>query len=63
MTKNSALLYFSLIQVASAGYDLDHSAAIDILKTVRSANGLVVAIVLKPFSFEGRRRLDEVMQA
>lgn len=46
--------------MASAGYDLDHSAAIDILKTVRSANGLVVAIVLKPFSFEGRRRLDEV---
>ncbi|XP_021909853.1 protein ACCUMULATION AND REPLICATION OF CHLOROPLASTS 3 isoform X2 [Carica papaya] len=50
----------TVILVASAGYDLDHSAAIDILKTVRSANGLVVAIVLKPFSFEGRRRLDEV---
>ncbi|XVE74596.1 hypothetical protein DITRI_Ditri12bG0030000 [Diplodiscus trichospermus] len=49
-----------IILVAGAGYGLDHVAALDILKAIRSANGFAVAIILKPFSFEGQRRLDEV---
>jgi hypothetical protein len=47
--------------VASAGYGLDLMTAIDILKTIRSAYGFVVTIILKPFSFEGQRRQDEVL--
>ncbi|XP_022992937.1 protein ACCUMULATION AND REPLICATION OF CHLOROPLASTS 3 [Cucurbita maxima] len=50
----------AVILVVSAGYGLDYSAAVDILRTVRSANGFTVTIVLKPFSFEGQRRQDEV---
>lgn len=48
--------------VASAGYGMDHISAIDILKTIRSSNGFTVAIILKPFSFEGQRRRDEVKE-
>lgn len=47
--------------MVSAGYGLDYSAAVDILRTIRSANGFTVTIVLKPFSFEGQRRQDEVV--
>eukprot|EP00257_Ricinus_communis_P017909 XP_015576468.1 protein ACCUMULATION AND REPLICATION OF CHLOROPLASTS 3 isoform X2 [Ricinus communis] len=50
----------AIILVASAGYGLDHLTAIDILKTVRSTDGFAVAICLRPFSFEGQRRQDEV---
>ncbi|XP_038720569.1 protein ACCUMULATION AND REPLICATION OF CHLOROPLASTS 3 isoform X2 [Tripterygium wilfordii] len=50
----------TVILVASAGYGSDDITAIDILKAIGSANGFVVAIVLKPFSFEGQRRKDEV---
>ncbi|XP_021691839.2 protein ACCUMULATION AND REPLICATION OF CHLOROPLASTS 3, chloroplastic isoform X2 [Hevea brasiliensis] len=46
--------------VASAGYGLDHVTAIDLLKTVRCRNGFAVSIFLRPFSFEGQRRQDEV---
>lgn len=49
-----------IILVAGAGYGLDHTRVIDILKTIRSAKGFAVAVVMKPFSFEGQRRLDEV---
>ncbi|XWS64010.1 hypothetical protein CRYUN_Cryun06bG0150200 [Craigia yunnanensis] len=49
-----------ILFVAGAGYGLDHIAAMDILKAIRSTNGFAVAIILKPFSFEGQRRLDEV---
>ncbi|KAM5566551.1 protein ACCUMULATION AND REPLICATION OF CHLOROPLASTS 3, chloroplastic [Rosa sericea] len=49
----------AVILVASAGYGLDLMTAIDILKTIRSANGFVVTIIMKPFSFEGQRRQDE----
>ena len=49
--------------MASAGYGSDHITAIDILRTTRSANGLAIGIVLKPFSFEGKRRQDEVGSA
>lgn len=47
--------------MASAGYGLDLMTAIDILKTIRSANGFAVTIIMKPFSFEGKRRQDEVL--
>ncbi|PON82512.1 Tubulin/FtsZ, GTPase domain containing protein [Trema orientale] len=50
----------TIILVASAGYGMDHISAIDILKTISSANGFTVTIILKPFSFEGQRRHDEV---
>ncbi|XP_027363321.1 protein ACCUMULATION AND REPLICATION OF CHLOROPLASTS 3 isoform X4 [Abrus precatorius] len=50
----------TIVLVASAGYGLDHTVAVDIFETVRSRNGLAVAIVLKPFRFEGLRRQDEV---
>ncbi|XP_050372013.1 protein ACCUMULATION AND REPLICATION OF CHLOROPLASTS 3, chloroplastic [Argentina anserina] len=49
----------AVILVASAGYGLDLTTAIDILKAIRSANGFVVTIIMKPFSFEGQRRQDE----
>ncbi|CAK7326894.1 unnamed protein product [Dovyalis caffra] len=48
-------------QVASAGYGFDHVTAIDILKSIRSRNGFAVAILQKPFSFEGQRRQDEAI--
>ncbi|KAK3421386.1 hypothetical protein EUGRSUZ_G02041 [Eucalyptus grandis] len=50
----------AIILVASAGYGSDHTIAWDILRQVKSANGFAVAVFLKPFSFEGRRRQDEV---
>ncbi|XP_028752621.1 protein ACCUMULATION AND REPLICATION OF CHLOROPLASTS 3-like isoform X2 [Neltuma alba] len=50
----------TIILVASAGYGSDHSVAIDVFKTIKSSNGLTVAIILKPFVFEGLRRQDEV---
>ncbi|KAF2305729.1 hypothetical protein GH714_007853 [Hevea brasiliensis] len=50
----------AIILVASAGYGLDHVTAIDLLKTVRCRNGFAVSIFLRPFSFEGQRRQDEV---
>jgi cell division GTPase FtsZ len=46
--------------VASAGYGLDHIAAVDILRTIKSANGFTIVVILKPFSFEGQRRQEEV---
>lgn len=49
--------------MASAGYGLDHIAAVDILRTIRSVNGFIVVIILKPFGFEGQRRHDEVVCA
>ncbi|KAK7309787.1 hypothetical protein RJT34_06798 [Clitoria ternatea] len=39
---------------------LDHTAAVDVFEPVRSRNGLIVGIVLKPFRFEGIRRQEEV---
>lgn len=50
----------ALILVAGAAYGSEHIMALDILKKVNSVNGLVVGIILKPFSFEGQRRRDEV---
>ncbi|CAM8879589.1 unnamed protein product [Rhodiola kirilowii] len=50
----------AIILVACSGYGLDHIAALDIVKKVRSGNGYAIAIVLKPFSFEGQRRRNEV---
>ncbi|KAH0990834.1 hypothetical protein GBA52_002317 [Prunus armeniaca] len=50
----------AIILVASAGYGLDLMIAIDILRKIRSANGFVVTIIMKPFSFEGQRRQAEV---
>lgn len=47
--------------MASAGYGSDHVEAINILSAVRSEGSLAVAVLLKPFSFEGRRRLEEVV--
>lgn len=46
--------------MASAGYGFDHVTAVDIIRTIKSANGFTVVIILKPFSFEGQRRQDEV---
>ena len=46
--------------MASAGYGDDYVMAIDILRMIRSSGGLAVAVVVKPFSFEGQRRQDEV---
>ncbi|KAH9658719.1 protein ACCUMULATION AND REPLICATION OF CHLOROPLASTS 3 [Citrus sinensis] len=43
----------------SAGYGSDDAGAIDILKTAKSLDCFAIAIIIKPFSFEGQRRLDE----
>ncbi|KAI3982976.1 hypothetical protein MKX01_010459 [Papaver californicum] len=50
----------AVVLVASAGYGLDHIKAIELLREIKSANGFSIGIILKPFSFEGRRRQDEV---
>lgn len=50
----------ALILVAGAAYGSECRMVLDILKTVKSADGLVFGIILKPFSFEGRRRRNEV---
>lgn len=47
--------------MASAGFGTDHIAAMELLNSVKSAGGLAVAILLKPFSFEGQRRVEEVI--
>ncbi|XP_047250227.1 protein ACCUMULATION AND REPLICATION OF CHLOROPLASTS 3, chloroplastic isoform X6 [Capsicum annuum] len=49
-----------LNKVASAAYGTDHVPALDIIRKLKSRNGLAIGIILKPFSFEGRRRYDEV---
>ncbi|KAH9658715.1 protein ACCUMULATION AND REPLICATION OF CHLOROPLASTS 3 [Citrus sinensis] len=50
----------AIILLASAGYGSDDAGAIDILKTAKSLDCFAIAIIIKPFSFEGQRRLDEV---
>uniref|UniRef100_A0A1J3JNL6 Protein ACCUMULATION AND REPLICATION OF CHLOROPLASTS 3 n=1 Tax=Noccaea caerulescens TaxID=107243 RepID=A0A1J3JNL6_NOCCA len=50
----------AFILVASAGYGSDQVEAINILSAIRSEGSLAVAVLLKPFSFEGRKRLEEV---
>lgn len=50
----------AVILVASAGLGIDHIAGMELLNSAKSAGGLAVAILLKPFSFEGQRRLEEV---
>ncbi|KAK4423331.1 protein ACCUMULATION AND REPLICATION OF CHLOROPLASTS 3 [Sesamum alatum] len=50
----------AVILVASAAYGLDHITALEVLSNVKSGNGFVVGIILKPFRFEGQRRQDEV---
>ncbi|XP_011070512.1 protein ACCUMULATION AND REPLICATION OF CHLOROPLASTS 3 [Sesamum indicum] len=50
----------AVILVASAAYGSDHITALEVLSNVKSANGFVVGIILKPFRFEGQRRQDEV---
>ncbi|KAG5628739.1 hypothetical protein H5410_000456 [Solanum commersonii] len=45
--------------VASAAYGTDHVPALDIIRKLKSTNGLAIGIILKPFSFEGQRRYDE----
>lgn len=47
--------------MASAGFGLDHIAGMELLNRAKSAGGLAVAILLKPFSFEGQKRLEEVL--
>ncbi|KAH9658717.1 protein ACCUMULATION AND REPLICATION OF CHLOROPLASTS 3 [Citrus sinensis] len=49
----------AIILLASAGYGSDDAGAIDILKTAKSLDCFAIAIIIKPFSFEGQRRLDE----
>lgn len=40
---------------------MDHITAIELLNAVKLAGGLTIAIILKPFSFEGQRRQEEVI--
>ncbi|WZZ69086.1 hypothetical protein YC2023_080456 [Brassica napus] len=48
----------AFILVASAGYGSDQVEVINILSAVRSGGSLAVAVLLRPFSFEGRRHID-----
>ncbi|KAL9413775.1 hypothetical protein AB3S75_042294 [Citrus x aurantiifolia] len=50
----------AIILLASAGYGSDDAGAIDILRTAKSLDCFAIAIIIKPFSFEGQRRLEEV---
>ncbi|KZV31391.1 protein ACCUMULATION AND REPLICATION OF CHLOROPLASTS 3 [Dorcoceras hygrometricum] len=49
-----------VIVVASAAYGSEHIIALNVLSNIKAENGLVVGIILKPFSFEGQRRQNEV---
>ncbi|KMZ76289.1 hypothetical protein ZOSMA_104G00420 [Zostera marina] len=48
------------ILVASAGYGLNDISALELLPSIKSDGGLVVAVLLMPFRFEGQRRRKEV---
>ncbi|XP_068640423.1 protein ACCUMULATION AND REPLICATION OF CHLOROPLASTS 3, chloroplastic [Aristolochia californica] len=50
----------AIILVASAGYGSDQVTVAKLLSTVKSRDGLAIAIILRPFSFEGQRRQNEV---
>ncbi|KAM0942174.1 putative tubulin/FtsZ, GTPase domain-containing protein [Dioscorea sansibarensis] len=50
----------AVILVASAGHGMDLITATELLSAVKSAGGVSVAVLLKPFTFEGQRRLEEV---
>ncbi|GER47641.1 1-phosphatidylinositol-4-phosphate 5-kinase [Striga asiatica] len=50
----------AVILVASAAYGSEHVTALEVLSNVKSGNGFVIGIILKPFRFEGRRRQVEV---
>ncbi|KAL2541335.1 Protein ACCUMULATION AND REPLICATION OF CHLOROPLASTS 3 [Abeliophyllum distichum] len=50
----------AVILVASAAYGSDHITALDILRIIKSGNGFVICVILKPFRFEGQRRQYEV---
>ncbi|KAG6407632.1 hypothetical protein SASPL_130628 [Salvia splendens] len=50
----------AVILVASAAYGSDHCTALEVLSNVKSGNGFVIGIIIKPFGFEGKRRQDEV---
>ncbi|KAJ1694555.1 hypothetical protein LUZ63_011253 [Rhynchospora breviuscula] len=49
----------TLILVASTGHGLEHITATELLSYVKSKGILAISIVLRPFSFEGRRRQEE----
>ncbi|XP_076914152.1 protein ACCUMULATION AND REPLICATION OF CHLOROPLASTS 3, chloroplastic-like [Bidens hawaiensis] len=49
-----------LILVAGASYGSDLTTVHDIFELIKLANGFTVAIILKPFRFEGQRRQNEV---
>lgn len=46
--------------MATAGYGSDHLTASELLSNADGGAGLGVVIIVKPFSFEGRRRQQEV---
>ncbi|XP_031477561.1 protein ACCUMULATION AND REPLICATION OF CHLOROPLASTS 3, chloroplastic-like isoform X2 [Nymphaea colorata] len=50
----------ALILVASSGYGSDIHSMISLLNSIKSLNFIVMGIILKPFSFEGKRRQSEV---
>ncbi|WOL18197.1 protein ACCUMULATION AND REPLICATION OF CHLOROPLASTS 3 isoform X2 [Canna indica] len=50
----------AIILVATSGHGMEHITALELLDAVKSAGGLSVAILLKPFNFEGQRRQKEV---
>ncbi|XP_052204163.1 protein ACCUMULATION AND REPLICATION OF CHLOROPLASTS 3, chloroplastic isoform X2 [Diospyros lotus] len=56
-----SVLQSSSKAVILVSYGSDYIRLVDILKKVKSTHRLIVGIVLKPFSFEGRRRQDEVI--
>ncbi|KAL6844590.1 hypothetical protein ACP4OV_025249 [Aristida adscensionis] len=49
----------AVILVSSAGQDVDHTTAMELLSTVKSAGKLAASIFLKPFCFEGQKRQVE----
>lgn len=55
------VMSYSLVKVASAGYGLNDISALELLTSIKSDGGLVVAVLLMPFCFEGQRRRKEVM--
>ncbi|XP_073144545.1 protein ACCUMULATION AND REPLICATION OF CHLOROPLASTS 3, chloroplastic isoform X2 [Henckelia pumila] len=57
---NSLLVKHSYLFVASAAFGSEHIIALNVLRNIKAGNGLVVGIILKPFSFEGQRRQNEV---
>ncbi|XP_057841812.2 protein ACCUMULATION AND REPLICATION OF CHLOROPLASTS 3, chloroplastic isoform X2 [Cryptomeria japonica] len=60
LVENSMSLGSIIVLVAGTGFNSDDKAATKLLGAIKSNGGLAVSIIMKPFSFEGERRKNQV---